>query len=423
MGLQLPHAGRSAAGGVIYTSMPHTLTLDDIDVTGKTVLVRADLNVPMQHGKVSDYNRIKRLLPTIDELSKAGAKVVLLSHFDRPKGKYVPSMSLAPLADALSDKWGKPVHFGSDCIGSDARRAVDALQPGHVTLLENLRFYAGEEGNDTQFAKALAELGDVYVNDAFSCSHRAHASIVGIPAHIPAAAGRLMQDELQALGAALDTPDRPLAAIIGGAKVSSKLKLLDHMVEKVDVLIIGGGMANTFLHAQGKEVGASLCEKDLAETAQSILAKAATTGCQIILPSDVMLAKEFRNSPPCRLAKIGDIETDEMILDVGPVTLERIMDALETCKTLVWNGPLGAFETTPFDVSTSQITRIIASLTVRGRLVSIAGGGDTVSALRHAGLAEAVTYLSTAGGAFLEWLEGKPLPGIDALHKAAKKAA
>ncbi len=402
---------------------PSYHTLDDLNPKGRTVLVRADLNVPMQRGRITDHNRIMRLLPTLRELLDKQARLVVLSHFDRPDGKYVPSMSLAPLADALGEALDTNVHFGVDSIGREAKKAIAQINPGEIILMENLRFHAEEEANDPMFAAQLAELGEVYVNDAFSCSHRAHASIDGIAAHLPAYAGRLMQEELEALGSILTNPERPLAAIVGGAKVSSKLALLKNLVSFVDRLIIGGGMANTFLHAQGKPVGASLCEKDLAETARDILAEAAKTGCCIILPEDVMLATEFRAYPSCRLAKIGDIRDDEMMLDVGPVTLERIVQALEGSKTLVWNGPLGAFETPPFDVSTSQITRIIASLSVRGRLKSIAGGGDTVSSLRHAGLADSVTYLSTAGGAFLEWLEGNPLPGIEALKHAAKKAA
>jgi len=404
--------------------MPQFLTLDDVDLKGKTVLVRADLNVPMQAGKITDYNRVNRLLPTLRELMDKGAKIVLISHFGRPKGEYVPSMSLAPLTDALSDALGGvDVHFGVDCIGGEAREAIEHTAFGELVLLENLRFHPEEGTNDAGFAEQLAQLGDIFVNDAFSCSHRAHASVVGITEHLPAVAGRLMQDELEALSKALETPQRPLAAIVGGSKVSTKIPLLEQLVEKVNTLIIGGGMANTFLHARGKQVGASLCEKDMRETVDAILTKARNTGCDILLPSDVIVAKAFEKQAPNRVITPSEISEDEMILDIGPISINSIYQALLQSKTLVWNGPVGAFETSPFDISTAQIARLVASLTQQGKLVSIAGGGDTVAALRHAGLAKELTYLSSAGGAFLEWMEGKELPGVAALRHHARHAA
>lgn len=397
-------------------------TLDRLDVAKKRVLLRADLNVPMQRGKVSDATRIARLLPTIRHLMERQARTVILSHFGRPDGQYVTSMSLAPLADALSEALGTYVKFGVDCRGEEARRAVEALAPGEVLLLENLRFHAEEEANDPVFARDLASLGDLYVNDAFSCSHRAHASVVGIAQHLPSAAGRLMEEELSALGSALLKPKRPVVAIVGGSKISTKLLLLEHLVEKVNMLVIGGGMANTFLYAQGVDVGASLCEKDLKDTANRILHHAEKVGCEILLPSDVVVAKQFAPHAPCRVISPDDIQPDEMILDLGPMSVAEIAATIADAKTLLWNGPVGAFEVPPFDNATVSIARIAASLTAEGVLNSVAGGGDTVAVIQHAGLGDQVSYLSTAGGAFLEWLEGKTLPGVAALLEQKKAA-
>lgn len=397
-------------------------TLDDVNVTGKRVLVRADLNVPFESGRVTDANRIRRLLPTLSELMAKKARMIVLSHFDRPKGKFVPSMSLAPIADALSEELGSYVKFGVDCVGHAAENAVKGIGEGEVLLLENLRFHQGEEDNDAEFAKALASLGDVFVNDAFSCSHRKHASIYGITAYLPSVAGRLMQEELEALAAALLVPERPLTAIVGGAKVSTKLALLENLVSKVDALVIGGGMANTFMHAMGIPVGDSLCEKDLADTARKIMAKAEGSSCRIILPSDVVVAKTLSPHAPCRVIDPDKIMADEKILDIGPDTVSTIVAQLKNSKTLVWNGPLGAFETSPFDAATISVARRAAKLTLEGKLKTMAGGGDTVSAFRHSGLENQASYLSTAGGAFLEWLEGRELPGVAALAKAKKAA-
>ncbi|MBL4720224.1 MAG: phosphoglycerate kinase [Alphaproteobacteria bacterium] len=392
-------------------------TLDDIDANGKRVLLRGDLNVPMRDGAVSDATRIDRLLPTIKELSESGDKVIVLSHFGRPKGAVVAEMSLAPVAAAL--KAALPelrVTFASDCVGAAAAAVVDAMAPGDVALLENLRFHPGEEANDPDFARALADLGDVYVNDAFSAAHRAHASTQALAGLLPCAAGRNMQAELEALTAALENPQRPVAAIVGGAKVSSKLDVLGHLVDKVDVLVIGGGMANTFLYAQGHEIGASLCEKDLADTARAILAKAATSGCDIILPEDVVVAREFKAGAASETVAADAAPADQMILDFGPASVAVILSRLENCKTLVWNGPLGAFETPPFDAATVAVAKGAAALSASGGLVSVAGGGDTVAALAQAGVSDDFTYISTAGGAFLEWLEGRELPGVAALE-------
>ena len=396
-------------------------TLDDIDANGKRVLLRGDLNVPMRDGRVTDATRIERLLPTITELAEAGAKVIVLSHFGRPKGEVVADMSLRPVCDALKVALGQSalgtrrVVFASDCIDAPAREAVDNLAPGDVALLENLRFHPGEEANDPDFAKALAALGDIYVNDAFSAAHRAHASTAALAALLPSAAGRNMQAELEALSAALETPQRPVAAVVGGAKVSSKLDVLGHLVDKVDVLVIGGGMANTFLYAQGHEVGASLCEKDLAETAREILAKADGAGCDIVLPTDVVVAREFKEGAEATTVSAHAAPSDQMILDFGPQSVAVIEARLKTCRTLVWNGPLGAFETPPFDAATVAVAKAAAALSAKGALISVAGGGDTVAALAHAGVSSDFTYISTAGGAFLEWLEGKTLPGVAAL--------
>jgi len=392
-------------------------TLDDMTVAGKRVLVRGDLNVPVRDGKVTDSTRIDRLLPTIRELADKGAKVIVMSHFGRPKGKVVPEMSLAPVADSLAQALGRPVTFAGDCIGAVAEKVVNGLGDGEVALLENLRFHAGEEGNDPAFAGQLAALGDVYVNDGFSVSHRAHASTEAIARLLPSAAGRNMQAELEALEAALGNPKRPVLAVVGGAKVSTKLAVLGHMIEKVDALVIGGGMANTFLHALGTDIGASLCEKDLAETARGIMAKADATGCEIVLPSDVVIASALETGAPCETVPIAAVPHDKMILDVGPDSAAALAARLADIHTLLWNGPLGAFEFPPFDKSTVIVAQAAAKLTKDGNLVSVAGGGDTVAALRHAGVADDFTYVSTAGGAFLEWLEGKDLPGVAALQQ------
>ena len=392
-------------------------TLDDLEVAGRTVLVRLDLNVPMQHGEVADATRIERSVPTVKELLDRGAKVVVLAHFGRPKGKREASMSLRPLCEPLGAALGRPVAFAADCIGDVARRAVDALQPGGVVLLENLRFHAGEEKNDAAFADQLAALGDLYVDDAFSAAHRAHASITGVAERLPAAAGRLMQAEVEALSRALDHPERPLLALIGGAKVSTKLELLGNLIDKVDVLVLGGGMANTFLFAQGTPVGRSLCEKDMADTARQVAAKARARNCELLLPLDGRVAERFEAGAPSEVVAIGRVPEDGMILDVGPGSVELIEERLAACRTVVWNGPLGAFEIPPFDAGTTAVARRVAELTGAGRLMSVAGGGDTLSALAHVGVLEGLSYVSTAGGAFLEWLEGKELPGVAVLRK------
>ncbi|HEY0526224.1 MAG TPA: phosphoglycerate kinase [Stellaceae bacterium] len=398
--------------------MPQFNTLDDLDLKGKRVLLRADLNVPMQDGRVTDATRIERLAPTIEALIARGAKVVVLSHFGRPKGKPDAAFSLRPLVQPLSQAiGGRPVAFADDCVGPAAQRVVDALKPGNVALLENLRFHAEEEKNDPGFAKQLAALGDVYVNDAFSAAHRAHASTEAIAHLLPSAAGKLMQAELEALSAALETPQRPVAAIVGGAKVSTKLDLLNFMLETVDVLVIGGAMANTLLFAQGVDVGKSLCERDMADTARAILDKARQGGRTLMLPVDVVVAREFKANAPTETVGVDRIPADAMALDVGPQTVAAIEQRLAECRTLVWNGPLGAFETPPFDRGTTEVARRVADLTASGKLLSVGGGGDTVSALAHAGVGEKLTYVSTAGGAFLEWLEGRELPGVAALAR------
>ncbi|TRW17681.1 phosphoglycerate kinase [Glacieibacterium frigidum] len=383
--------------------------LDDIgDVTGKRVLVRADLNVPMADGVVGDATRLEAVVPTIAELADAGAAVLVLSHFGRPKG-HDASLSLRPVADALAGVLGRPVSFDQRTGGA----------PGSITVLENTRFSAGEEANDPALVAEYAALGDLYVNDAFSAAHRAHASTEGLAHVLPAFAGRAMQAELAALEKALDKPEHPVAAVVGGAKVSSKLDVLTHLVTKVDHLIIGGGMANTFLAARGVNVGKSLCEHDLAATALDILARADAAHCTVHLPYDVVVAKEFKANAPHRTVNVHEVAADEMILDIGEAAVEALGDVLKTCRTLVWNGPLGAFELTPFDTATVALARIAAALTQAGTLVSVAGGGDTVAALNHAGAGDDFTYVSTAGGAFLEWMEGKPLPGVVALEGAA----
>lgn len=391
-------------------------TLDDLgDLSGKKVLLRSDLNVPVQDGKVSDKTRLTATAPTIKDLLAKGATVLVLSHFDRPKGKRVPEMSLAPIAPALGEVLGVNVAFVDDCVGADAEAAVAALPAGSVAVLENTRFHPGEEKNDKELAKAMARLGDIYVNDAFSTAHRAHASTEGLAHVLPAYAGRSMEKELKALENGLGNPERPVAAVVGGAKVSSKLDVLTNLVGKVDHLIIGGGMANTFLAARGVNVGKSLCEHDLAETALSILEKAEEAGCTVHLPYDVVVAKEFKANAENRVANVHEVGADEMILDVGPAAVEALGDVLKVCKTVVWNGPLGAFEIAPFDRATVALAKTAAALTQGGSLVSVAGGGDTVAALNHAGVSQDFSFISTAGGAFLEWMEGKALPGVEAL--------
>jgi phosphoglycerate kinase len=394
-------------------------TLEDMALTGKRVLVRADLNVPVKDGEVTDRTRIERLVPTVMALREDGAKVVLLSHFDRPKGKRVPAMSLAPLRGPLADLLECPVAFADDCVGEAAASVVAKLDNGDVALLENLRFHPGEEANDEAFAAELAKLGDIYVNDAFSAAHRAHASTAAIARLLPAVAGLAMQAELEALESALGNPRRPVMAIVGGAKVSTKLAVLGHLVDKVDQLVIGGGMANTFLHAQGIDVGASLCEPDLAGEARDIMAKAEKAGCQVVLPPDVVVAAALQPNVDTATIVVEKVPGDMMILDVGPRAVLDLIKRLGDCRTLVWNGPLGAFETKPFDDGTVAVAREAARLTQAGQLTSVAGGGDTVAALNAAGVADDVSYVSTAGGAFLEWLEGRTLPGVAALEAAA----
>ncbi len=391
-------------------------TLDDARLAGQRVLVRVDLNVPMENGAVSDATRLTRIVPTIRDLARMGARVILLAHFGRPRGRD-PKQSLRPVAAALAGHLGQPVAFADDCIGEAAAQAVGAVKPGEVLCLENTRFHAGEETNDPAFVAALAANGDAYVNDAFSAAHRAHASTEGLAHVLPAYAGRTMQAELEALDKALGKPQRPVMAIVGGAKVSTKLDLLGNLVGSVDVLVIGGGMANTFLAAHGHDVGKSLCEKDLVGTAREIEAKALAAGCEVMLPVDALAAREFRANPGHRIAAVGDIAADEMILDAGPRSTGAVIARLRMMKTLVWNGPFGAFELEPFDTATLAVAREAAALTASGALVSVAGGGDTVSAMNQAGVGEELTYISTAGGAFLEWMEGKPLPGVEALKR------
>tara|TARA_R110000868_G_scaffold26691_30_gene102609 strand:- start:797 stop:1993 length:1197 start_codon:yes stop_codon:yes gene_type:complete len=393
-------------------------TLDDLDPSGKTCLVRVDLNVPMADGKITDMTRIDRILPTLQELSGKGAKVVLLAHFGRPKGQILPELSLRQIVPALTHALGKPVAFAADCVGETAQQAVAALVPGEVILLENTRFYPGEEENDPDLARQMAKLGDVFINDAFSAAHRAHVSTEGLARLLPAYAGRTMQAELEALEAGLGNPAAPVMAIVGGAKVSSKLNLLQNLMTKVDMLVIGGGMANTFLAAQGKDVGKSLCEHDLADTARRIMDTAAENECEIILPVDAVVAREFKANADHEIVSVDRIPGDAMMLDVGPDSVALIKSKLDTTRALVWNGPLGAFEMEPFDKATVATAKHAAALTSAGKLISVAGGGDTVSAMNHAGVGDKLSYVSTAGGAFLEWMEGKPLPGVDALKAA-----
>ncbi len=395
--------------------MPSFKTLDQADVADKRVLVRVDLNVPMENGRVTDMTRIERVLPTIRELADKGAKVILLSHFGRPKG-VDKSQSLEPLVKVIAEQLGKMVLFAPDCIGAEAEKAVSILQPGQILVLENTRFHKGEEKNEPDFVAALARHGDVYVNDAFSAAHRAHASTEGLAHKMPAYAGRALQAELEALQSALEKPERPVMAVAGGAKISTKLELLGNLLAKVDKLAIGGAMANTFLAAQGKPVGKSLVEKDLLGTAREILAKAKEKNCEIILPIDVVVAGEFKARAPSKVVANDKVGDTDMILDIGRESIGHVIAALAASKTLVWNGPFGAFEMEPFDVGTNEVAEAAAELTEAGKLRSVAGGGDTVAALEHAGAADRFTYVSTAGGAFLEWLEGKPLPGVEALR-------
>jgi len=417
VGLLEPHGGHRARHGEARLTVAFR-TLDEVgEVRGRRVLVRADLNVPMQDGRVSDDTRLRAAMPTIAELADKGAIVLVLSHFGRPKGGRDPSMSLRPVADALGAVLGRSVTLVDDCQGPDAEAAVAALRPGEVAVLENTRFHAGEEKNDPALVDGMAKLGDLYVNDAFSAAHRAHASTEGLAHRLPAFAGRSMQAELEALEKALGRPERPVAAVVGGAKVSTKLDVLENLVAKVDHLVIGGGMANTFLAARGVDVGKSLCEHDLKDTALAILDKADAAGCTVHLPYDVVVAKTFQANAENRVANVHEVGADEMILDVGPAAVEALGDALKTCRTLVWNGPLGAFELEPFDRATVALARTAAALTEAGQLVSVAGGGDTVAALNHAGVADKFSFVSTAGGAFLEWMEGKPLPGVEALQQ------
>jgi phosphoglycerate kinase len=390
-------------------------TLDQADVKGKRVLVRVDLNVPMEMGRVMDATRLERIVPTIKEIADKGGKAILLSHFGRPKGRD-PKQSLKPVAAALADLVGRPVAFAEDCVGPLAETAVAAMRNGDILCLENTRFHAGEEKNDEAFIAALAALGDLYVNDAFSAAHRAHASTEGLAHRLPAFAGRSMQAELEALAKALEAPQRPVAAIVGGAKISTKLDLLGNLLEKVDVLIIGGAMANTFLAAQGKAVGKSLCERDLVQTARDILAKAARKDRSVVLPVDAVVAQEFAAHAPSRMVDVDHVGPQEMILDIGERSVEHVISSLARVKTLVWNGPFGAFELEPFDNGTVAVAEAAAELTQARKLVTVAGGGDTVAALNAAGVGDRFTYVSTAGGAFLEWLEGKVLPGVEALR-------
>ncbi|MEX2644491.1 MAG: phosphoglycerate kinase [Acetobacterales bacterium] len=397
-------------------------TIDDLDVAGKRVLVRADLNVPMKDGRITDSTRVDRFVPTVEELCRRGARVLVASHLGRPKGKRQPDMSLQPLVAPLVDALGgRSVAFAEDCVGDEARRAAEALGEGEVLLLENLRFHPGEEKNDPGFAAALAELADVYVDDAFSAAHRAHASIEGIAHLLPSAAGRMMQAEIEALTHALEDPARPVAGIVGGAKISTKLEVLGHLVGRMDALVIGGAMANTFLFAQGVGVGKSLCERDMADTARRIMADAGKGGCEILLPVDAVVAAELKRGVATQTVPIGAVPDDGMILDVGPESIRQLIAALQGWKTVLWNGPLGAFETAPFDAGTNAFAVAVAERTESGTLLSVAGGGDTVSAVRHAGVIDRLSYVSTAGGAFLEWMEGKSLPGVTVLMKTKSK--
>lgn len=400
-------------------------TIRDLDLKGKTVLLRADLNVPKQNHTVTDTTRIDRLKPTIDCLREKGAKILILSHFGRPEGEQNPEMSLAFLTPVLEKCWDTEVNFCPDCIGDVAKYASKSLENGQIMLMENVRFYKGEEQNDPEFTAKLAELGDIYVNDAFSAAHRAHASTEGLAHLLPSAAGLLMEEELNALQKALGAPEKPVLAVAGGSKISSKLNVLKNLVEKVDYLVLGGGMANTFLFAQGHDLGKSLCEKDMVEEAKAILAKAEKIGCKIILPIDVIAVTALKENAPSKTVLASAIPADHMAIDIGEQSIKFLQDTIAKCKTIVWNGPMGVFEIKPFDNGTNEVAKAAAAATKAGKLASIAGGGDTVAALENAGAASDFTYISTAGGAFLEWLEGKPLPGVDALKNsvsAIKKA-
>ena len=394
-------------------------TLDEVDVKGKRVLVRVDINVPVENGRVSDTTRIKRVAPTISEIADKGGKVILLSHFGRPKGRDA-AQSLKPFAPAIASVLKRPVAFADDCVGDRAAAAVEAMKPGDILCLENTRFHPGETRNDPDFVARLAALGDIFVNDAFSVAHRAHASVEGLGRRLPTYAGRAMQDELEALTKVLQAPDRPLAAIVGGAKVSTKLDLLGSLLAKVDILLIGGGMANTFLAASGYSVGKSLCERDLLPTAREIMEKGKVKGREIVLPVDAVVAKSFAANAPSRVVAVDGVGDDEMILDIGPRSIEHVCSVLARVKTLVWNGPFGAFELEPFDNGTVEVAEAAAELTAAGKIITVAGGGDTVAALNAAGAADRFTYVSTAGGAFLEWLEGKALPGVEVLRVSSR---
>ena len=394
-------------------------TIDQLNVAGKRVLVRADLNVPLKDGRVTDDTRIARTVPTLVELAKRGARVIVTSHLGRPQGRPSLDLSLKPIAESLERNLGRAVPFASDCIGPAAENIVAAMRDGDIVLLENLRFHPEEEKNDVGFAQKLAALADFYVGDAFSCAHRAHASTEAIARLLPAAAGRLMQAELEALSKALESPTHPVAALVGGAKISTKLAVLGHLVGRVDVLVVGGAMANTFLHAMGVAVGTSLCERDMAKEALAILETAAKAGCEVVLPIDAVVAAAFKAGAASQAVAIAAVPADRMILDIGPLSAADLERRLAACRTLLWNGPLGAFEVAPFDAGTNAVARAAARLTAAGQLVTVAGGGDTVAALAHAGVIDAFTYVSTAGGAFLEWLEGRDLPGVAALRRAA----
>ena len=394
-------------------------TIDDLDVAGKRVLVRADLNMPMKDGRITDASRMEKTLPTLNDLLDRGAGIIVMSHLGRPGGQVVAELSLAPVAQTLTETLGRDVSFAADCIGPEAEKAVEAVSEGGVAMLENLRFHGEEEANDVVFAGKLAELGHLYVNDAFSCAHRAHASIEAIAHLLPSAAGRLMAAELDAFGQVLESPQHPIAAVVGGAKISTKMAVLGHLVERVDLMIIGGAMANTFLNVQGFDVGRSLCEPDMAETAKTIIAKGIEAGCEVALPLDAVVAKEFAEGVESETVLLDAIPADSMILDLGPATVADLLGRLQDYKTLIWNGPLGAFEIKPFDFATNALARKVAELTADGGLLSIAGGGDTVAALVNAEVSDQFSYVSMAGGAFLEWLEGKELPGVAALKASS----
>lgn len=396
-------------------------TLKDLDLKNKTILMRADLNVPRQNNKVTDTTRIDRLKPTIDFLREAGAKILILSHFGRPEGERNPQMSLAFLTQTLEECWEAPVSFCPDCIGDNAENTAKNAKAGDIIILENVRFHKGEKANDPDFAASLAKLADIYVNDAFSVSHRAHASTQGITAHLPSAAGLLMEQELNALSAALNTPEKPVLAVAGGSKISTKLGVLKNLVQRVDYLVLGGGMANTFINAKGVDMGRSLCEKDMADTAKEIMNTAEKHGCEIIIPQDVVVAKELKKDADHQTVSIKAIPEDAMAIDIGEETASYIEEKVKQCKTIVWNGPMGVFEIPPFDTGTNTVARAVAAHTKTSDCISVAGGGDTISALENAGCIDDFTYISTAGGAFLEWMEGKELPGVAALTTNAEE--